>query len=162
LSLVSAPILIHHLGVEGFGRYTTVIALVALIGVGTEAGLNAIALREYSVQEAGVRTQVMRHLLGIRLAVTGLGMLGAVAFAAAAVAARVGPAAARHAALRGRDRGLRGVLPRRDHRHVAARERAGDRLLRDLVPRHRGGDHAAGDRGDRRVPDPVAGGPRRP
>ncbi len=84
LSLVSAPILIHHLGVEGFGRYTTVIALVALIGVGTEAGLNAIALREYSVQEGGERKRVMRDLLGIRLVVTGAGMLGAVAFAAAA------------------------------------------------------------------------------
>ena len=84
LSLVSAPILIHHLGIRDFGRYTTVIALVSLIGVGTEAGLNAIALREYAVRPGEERTHVMRHLLGIRLTVTSAGMLGAVAFAAIA------------------------------------------------------------------------------
>jgi O-antigen/teichoic acid export membrane protein len=84
LSLLSAPVLIHHLGIERFGRYTTVMALVALVGVGTEAGLNAIALREYSVKDAGARALVMRHLLGIRVVVTSAGMLGAVAFAAIA------------------------------------------------------------------------------
>src|SRR3954453_14386656 len=62
LSLGSAPILIHHLGVEGFGRYTTVIALVALIGVGTEAGLNAIALREFALRPGAERRVVLRHL----------------------------------------------------------------------------------------------------
>src|SRR3954469_8623629 len=84
LSLLSAPVLIHHLGVEGFGRYTTVIALVSLIGVGTEAGLNAIALREYAVKPGSERGTVMRDLLGIRLTITGIGMAAAVGFAALA------------------------------------------------------------------------------
>ncbi|MDX6665846.1 MAG: hypothetical protein QOG68_2052 [Solirubrobacteraceae bacterium] len=80
LSLVSAPILVHHLGVAGFGRYTTVTALIGLVGTSTEAGLLAIALREYAVQHGEGRTLVMRHLLGIRLAVTVTGVLVALAF----------------------------------------------------------------------------------
>jgi O-antigen/teichoic acid export membrane protein len=84
LSLASAPVLIHHLGVEGFGRYATVTALVALVAVGSEAGLNAIALRELSRRGGAERAPVMRDLLGVRLVVTSAGMAGAVAFAALA------------------------------------------------------------------------------
>jgi O-antigen/teichoic acid export membrane protein len=80
LSLVSAPILIHYLGVGGFGQYTTVTALVALVGTGTEAGLLAIAMREFAVREGGARTVVMRHLLGIRVVVTAVGVLVAAGF----------------------------------------------------------------------------------
>lgn len=82
LSLVSAPILLHHLGVEGFGRYTTVTVLVSLVGTGTEAGLAAIALREYATKPDGEsRRLAMRHLLGIRLALTAVGVLLAMLFA---------------------------------------------------------------------------------
>jgi O-antigen/teichoic acid export membrane protein len=81
LTLISAPILIHYLGVEGFGRYTTVTALVGLVGTGTEAGLLAIALREFATREGDARILVMRHLLGIRLVVTAAGVLLATGFA---------------------------------------------------------------------------------
>lgn len=84
LSLVSAPVLVHHLGVEGFGRYTTVTALVALVGTGTEAGLAAIALREYATRSGERRRLVMRHLLGIRLAITAAGVAVAMLFAVVA------------------------------------------------------------------------------
>lgn len=84
LSIVSAPILLHHLGVRGFGRYTTVTALIGLVGTGTEAGLASIALREYATQEGQRRTLIMRHLLGIRLAITAAGVLIAMLFGLAA------------------------------------------------------------------------------
>jgi O-antigen/teichoic acid export membrane protein len=84
LSVVSAPVLVHHLGVDGFGRYTTVTVLVALIGTGTEAGLTAIALREYTTAPGAGRSLAMRHLLGIRLTLTAVGVLLAMLFALAA------------------------------------------------------------------------------
>jgi len=80
LALVAAPVLVHHLGVAQFGRYTTVTALIALVGTGTEAGLAAIALREYATQIGDDRTTIMRDLLGIRLVVTFAGVLLALAF----------------------------------------------------------------------------------
>lgn len=84
LSLVSAPVLIHHLGVEGFGRYTTVTALIALVGTGSEAGVATLALREYAALTGDARAAAMRHLLGIRLVLTVAGVALAVLFALAA------------------------------------------------------------------------------
>ena len=81
VALISAPVLIHHLGVEGFGKYTTVTALVGLVGTGAEAGLLAIALREFATQEEDARVQVMRHLLGMRITATVFGILLAAGFA---------------------------------------------------------------------------------
>lgn len=81
LSIISAPVLIHHLGVENFGRYTTVTVLVALVGTGTEAGLTALAVREYTTASSEQRRLTMRHLLGIRLALTAVGVALAMLFA---------------------------------------------------------------------------------
>jgi O-antigen/teichoic acid export membrane protein len=84
LSLISAPILVRHLGVDGFGRYTTVIALVSLVAGLTEAGVNAIAVREYSIHGGARRDQVMRQLIGVRLAMSSAALFIAVGFALAA------------------------------------------------------------------------------
>ena len=67
LSLVSAPLLIRHLGVAAFGRYTTVVAIVTIVNGLTDAGLVNIALREWATRAGEDRVQVMRSLLGIRL-----------------------------------------------------------------------------------------------
>ena len=48
LSLISAPLLIRHLGISDFGRYTTVLALVTVVNGLTDAGLMNIALREWA------------------------------------------------------------------------------------------------------------------
>lgn len=84
LTLVSAPLLVRHLGVVGFGDYMTVVALVALVGGLTEAGLGPIGVREYAVLEGGLRDRFMRNLLGLRIVLTLLGAAGAVVFAMAA------------------------------------------------------------------------------
>lgn len=78
IGLVSAPLLLRHLGVVDFGRYTVVLSIVTLAAGVTEGGLTAIGLREYSLRDAGDRDQLMRQLLGIRLVLT----VGGVAIAA--------------------------------------------------------------------------------
>jgi O-antigen/teichoic acid export membrane protein len=80
VTLASAPILIRHLGVADFGRYTTVVALLAVVGGITEGGLNAIAQREYVTLEGERRTVVMRQLLGIRVLLTAAGVALATVF----------------------------------------------------------------------------------
>jgi O-antigen/teichoic acid export membrane protein len=67
LSLISLPLLTNHLGLAGFGRYSTVVALVTVIGGVTDAGMVNIALREWSTREGEDRRQTLRLLLGIRL-----------------------------------------------------------------------------------------------
>ena len=84
LSLVSVPLLVRHLGVADFGRYTTVIALIAMIGGLTEGGLTAVAVRELAVREGAARHRLMRDLLGARVALTIAGVGLATAFAAVA------------------------------------------------------------------------------
>lgn len=81
LSLASAPLLTRHLGTVRFGQYITVTALVTIVAGLTEGGLNSIALREYAALVGAARTNAMRDLIGIRLVMSVLGGLGAVAFA---------------------------------------------------------------------------------
>jgi O-antigen/teichoic acid export membrane protein len=84
LTVGSAPLLIRHLGVVDFGRYVTVISLVTLAGGLSEGGLNAVALREYAALHGAERSRALAHLLGIRIALTVAGVLGAVLFAVVA------------------------------------------------------------------------------
>jgi O-antigen/teichoic acid export membrane protein len=67
LSLVAAPLLIRHLGIAEFGRYTAVLAIVAVASGLTDAGLVNIALREWSTRSGEERDRLMRSLLGIRI-----------------------------------------------------------------------------------------------
>lgn len=84
LGLATAPVLVRHLGVIGFGRYTTVVSLIAVVATVTEAGLAALALRELSLADAQGRRNLMRQLLGVRLALSSAGVGVAIAFAAVA------------------------------------------------------------------------------
>jgi O-antigen/teichoic acid export membrane protein len=81
LSLASAPLLVRHLGIAEFGRYITVASLMNLVTGVTEGGLTAIALREYATLEAQRRAEVMRSLLGVRLALSTAGVGVGIAFA---------------------------------------------------------------------------------
>ncbi len=84
LSLISARVLIGHLGVADFGRYATVLALITIVTGFTEGGLNSIVLREFATLKADRKRQMMRSAIGIRLVLTAVGVALAVAFAAAA------------------------------------------------------------------------------
>lgn len=84
LSLVSAPLLVRHLGIAEFGRYTAVISLIALVGGVSDGGLTAIAIREWAMGRGEERVRAMRTLLGMRIALTAVGVAFAVAFAVVA------------------------------------------------------------------------------
>lgn len=80
LGLAAAPLLIRHLGVEGFGRFVTVVSLVTLVAGLTEAGLYAIALREWATREGEERDRLMRNLMGIRIALAAVAVAIALGF----------------------------------------------------------------------------------
>ena len=84
LSLVSAALLFRHLGVVETGYYVTVLSLVAIVGGVSDAGLTAIGVRELSVRDRSGRDAFVRHLLGLRVALTGAGLVAAVGFAVVA------------------------------------------------------------------------------
>jgi O-antigen/teichoic acid export membrane protein len=84
VTLLSVPLLVRHLGVVDFGRYSTVVSLIAIVAGVTEAGLGSVAVREYAVLEGSRRDQFMRDVLGARVVLTGIGVLGGIAFAAVA------------------------------------------------------------------------------
>src|SRR5271155_1068428 len=84
LSLISAPLLIRHLGQVEYGRYITVIALVTIVGGLSEGGVNAVALRSYTNHSGAERTRLMANLLGVRMGLSVVAVGGAVAFAALA------------------------------------------------------------------------------
>lgn len=84
LSLVSVPLLVRHLGITAFGDYAAVLSLVTIVGGLTEAGLTAIAVREYALAPSDRRPALLANLLGIRLVLGIAGVAVAVAFAALA------------------------------------------------------------------------------
>ena len=66
LGLATAPFLVRHLGYIGFGRYTTVVSLIAVVATVTEAGLAALALP----------TGLTPYLLGCALATGAVTVVG--------------------------------------------------------------------------------------
>lgn len=84
LSLASAPLLTRHLGVVDFGGYVSVLSLITVVGLLSDAGLTVVGIREYSTRDAAGQRLLMRNLLTLRLAITLAGVLGAVGFAALA------------------------------------------------------------------------------
>ena len=84
LGIISASLLTRHLGVVDFGRYVTVISIVTVAIGMSDVGLSNIGVREYSLREGADREFTMKNLFGLRIALTGVALVIAVAFAAAA------------------------------------------------------------------------------
>jgi O-antigen/teichoic acid export membrane protein len=84
LSLVSAPLLVRHLGVSEFGRYVTIVSLVTIVSGFTEGGLNTVLLREFATLGGDARREMVRSAIGIRIVLTLAGVALAVLFAAVA------------------------------------------------------------------------------
>jgi O-antigen/teichoic acid export membrane protein len=84
LSVISAALLTRYLGVAGFGHYTTVISLVTVVSIVTDAGMSSLGTREFAVREGTDREMLMRDLLGLRVVLTLLGVVLATLFAALA------------------------------------------------------------------------------
>lgn len=81
LTLVGAALMIRHLGVEDFGKYVVVTSLIGVVGGISEAGMSNIAVREYSIRAGEDRDRLMANLLGLRIAITLVGVAAAAAFA---------------------------------------------------------------------------------
>jgi O-antigen/teichoic acid export membrane protein len=75
VALVGVALVTRHLGVVDFGRFQTVISLITMIGTVTDAGMAALGLREYAQAPRQERDPLMRSLLGLRLALTLVGVV---------------------------------------------------------------------------------------
>lgn len=84
LGAATAALLLRYLGVEDFGRYATVTALLGIVSGVTDAGLTAVGARELSVRPRDERPRLLRNLVALRLAITPLGVAAAGLFALAA------------------------------------------------------------------------------
>ena len=84
LSVVMAAVLTRYLGVARFGQYTTIMSLVGVVAAVTDAGMSNIGTREYAVRRGLERDALIRNLLGLRVALTLIGVVLATTFALAA------------------------------------------------------------------------------
>lgn len=81
LGLATAVLLLRHLGVNDFGRYATVMAILGIVAGITDAGLTAVGSREISVARTAVeRAEILNNLLLLRVIGASLGVLAAVGF----------------------------------------------------------------------------------
>src|SRR5262249_5625141 len=74
LAALVTPFPLRHLGVDEFGQYTTVVAIVTLVQSLTDAGLTVVGQRLYVHADAAGRDRLMGDLLGIRLVLTPAGI----------------------------------------------------------------------------------------
>lgn len=81
LGLISATLLLRHLGVANSGRYVTVMSLVAIAGSIADAGLNVTGTRDLAALPLGERRAFVANFLGLRLAIAPAALLAIVAFA---------------------------------------------------------------------------------
>ncbi len=84
LSLLSVPLLVRHLGVEGFGAYATATALVATGSLVADAGLTVLGVRDYAPLCPVDRRRLLATILALRLGLAFVG--GAFAVCVAFVA----------------------------------------------------------------------------
>jgi len=85
LGVAGSVVLLRYLGVAEYGRYGTVLALVAIVTGLSDAGLTITGARELSLLPRGAqRRRLLGAILGGRLLLSTLAVLGAVAFAAIA------------------------------------------------------------------------------
>lgn len=80
LSAVSASLLLRHLGPIVFGMYITAQSLVAIVDGLSDLGLTAVGVRELSLRTGAARVVFARNLLGLRIAVTVVGIFVMVLF----------------------------------------------------------------------------------
>lgn len=81
LSVISAPLLIRHLGLDEFGVFVTISSIVAIISGASELGLTSVGVREWAQRPPEARQDLLADLLGARLSLTLVGIGGAFAFA---------------------------------------------------------------------------------
>jgi O-antigen/teichoic acid export membrane protein len=81
VATAAAAVLTRHLGVVDFGRYATVISVVAVVAGFAEGGLTTVGVREFSSSTGEARDRFMANLTGLRVVVGLLGLAIATGFA---------------------------------------------------------------------------------
>jgi O-antigen/teichoic acid export membrane protein len=82
LTAASSVLLLRHLGVADFGRFVTVTSLIAIVSALTDVGLTTIGGRDLALRPLGEeRRAFIASLMALRLVLTPLGVLAALAFA---------------------------------------------------------------------------------
>ncbi len=84
ISLVGVALVTRHLGVGQYGQYQTVLSLLMVVAAVTDVGMATFGLREYSQRSSTDRDDLMATLLGLRLALTTVGILVALLIGAIA------------------------------------------------------------------------------
>jgi O-antigen/teichoic acid export membrane protein len=84
VALIGVALITRYLGVDQYGRYQTILSLITIVGAVTDAGMGTLGLREFSQLTGARRDELMRVLLGMRLALTLVGAGVAVAIVIAA------------------------------------------------------------------------------
>jgi O-antigen/teichoic acid export membrane protein len=79
-SIAATPLLTRHLHKLGYGRYVTVTSLLLIVAALTEGGVANLGVREFSDGDGGERREFMCSLLGLRIALSLAGALGAILF----------------------------------------------------------------------------------
>jgi len=81
LALLTAPLVVRHLGDADFGRYSAVLAVLAIVTGLTEGGVNTVAMRALAgTSGREQRDRIMSDLLGLRIVLSGAGIVIAVMF----------------------------------------------------------------------------------
>ena len=71
LTAIASVFLLRYLGVVEFGRYVTVLSLIAIVSGVTDAGLTAVGARDLALRPMGEpRERLLANLLGLRLVLT--------------------------------------------------------------------------------------------
>jgi O-antigen/teichoic acid export membrane protein len=82
LGAATSVFLLRGLGVDDFGRYATVAALLAIVSTISDAGLTAVGAREVALRPPGPqRLSLVQDLIALRILLACLGLALALAFA---------------------------------------------------------------------------------
>lgn len=85
IGALTAVFLTRGLGVDDFGRYGTVAALLGIVSTITDAGLTAVGSRELAIRPPGrARQDLLRQLVALRIIVSFFAVLAAAGFAVVA------------------------------------------------------------------------------
>jgi len=79
-SVVSIPLVTRHLQKVQYGRYVTVTSLLLIVMALSEGGLANLGVREFSTGDERERREFMRSLIGLRIALSTVGGVGAILF----------------------------------------------------------------------------------
>jgi O-antigen/teichoic acid export membrane protein len=81
LALLTATLLLRHLGVEESGRYVTVMSLVGIAVAIVDTGLNVSASKDLTVSGRSERPALLANIIGQRLLVAAIALVCLVGFA---------------------------------------------------------------------------------